>query len=111
MNKIATMLVVAMMAGGGISLPAQAQGMGFGVFFGDEPADFSSDFFPERATCMTDRQIRERIADLGYSNIYLNVAHKKNIQVRATQGDWVYLLDFNFCSAQIEGIQQLRPAR
>lgn len=90
-----------------IAGPSQAQSIGFGIFFGDE----ESDFYPERITCMTDRQIRDAIAYRGYMDIALNIAHNKHVQVRATRDGWVYLLDFNYCSGRIEGRTQLRPAR
>ena len=106
MSRFAMIAVTALLLGTSGSMPAQAQIPGFGVFFGDE----ESDFIPERITCMTDRQIRDAVADRGYTDISLNVAMEKNIQVRATRGGWVYLLDFNFCTGAIEGRQQLRPA-
>ena len=98
------MVAVAML---GVSIPAQAQSFNFGFHFGDE----RTDFFPQRAICMTDRQIRNSIADRGYTNIYLNVPHEQRIQVRATRDGWVYLLDFDFCRDRIKGASQLRPAQ
>lgn len=106
MNRFIAAALTALLLGSGATVPAQAQSFGFGIFFGDE----ESDFYPERITCMTDRQIRDAVAARGYSNISLNVAMKKNIQVRATRDGWVYLLDFNFCSGRIEGRERLRPA-
>ncbi|WP_332690868.1 hypothetical protein [Devosia sp.] len=106
MIRFIAIALTALLLGAGAAMPAQAQSFGFGIFFGDE----ASDFYPERITCMTDRQIRDAVAARGYTNIYLNVAMEKNIQVRATRDGWVYLLDFNFCSGRIEGRQQLRPA-
>ena len=91
----------------GVSAPAQAQGFNFGFHFGDQ----RSDFFSQRAICMTDRQIRDSIAQRGYTNIYLNVPYEKRIQVRATRDGWVYLLDFDFCSDRIKGASQLRRAQ
>jgi hypothetical protein len=105
MTRFAAVLMTAMLLVGGLAAPAQAQG--FGIFFGDEPSDF---FAPEHIICMTDRQIREAVAGLGYTNIALNVPNESNIQVRATKGGWVYLLDFNFCTGEIEGRQRLRQA-
>lgn len=90
----------------GAAAPAQAQSFNFGIFFGDE----ASDFFPERSTCLTDYQVRQAVADRGYTNIYLNVMTDKHVQVRATRDGWVYLLDFNYCTGRIEGRTQLRPA-
>ena len=104
MNKTAVVLMVVLSLGAGLVVPAQAQR--FGLFFGDERTDFA----PERVICLTDYQIRRAIADLGYRDIYLNVARDKRIQVRASQGNWVYLLEFNYCSVQIESRQRLRPA-
>lgn len=106
MNRLAAVLVAAMALGAGASAPAQAQQFNFGIFFGDE----RSDFYPERITCLTDRQIRDAVAARGYHDIYLNVAMDKHIQVRATRNGWVYLLDFNYCTGRIEGRQRLRPA-
>lgn len=106
MTKIAAVLMAAMLIGADATAPAQSQSLDFGIFFGDE----RSDFYPERISCLTDNQIRNAIADLGYTNVALNVANDKHIQVRATRGGWVYLLDFNYCTAQIEGRQRLRAA-
>lgn len=105
MTRFAAVLILAVTLGAGLVGPAQAQR--FGIFFGDE----RSDFFPERISCLNDHQIRQAIADLGYRNIYLNVPNDKHIQVRASMGDWVYLLDFNYCSAHVESRERLRPAR
>lgn len=86
-------------------VPASAQ-FGFGFHFGSEPRDF----YPQLPMCLTDNQIRQSIARRGYSNIALNVANEKRIQVRATKGGWVYLIDFDFCADRIRGRQALRPA-
>ena len=90
----------------GTAAPAQAQSLSFGIFFGDE----ESDFFPERITCMGDYQVRQAVAERGYTNIYLNVMNDKHVEVRATRDGWVYLLDFNYCTGRIEERRQLRPA-
>jgi hypothetical protein len=105
MTRFAAVLMAAMILASGLAAPAQAQK--FGIFFGDEPSDF---FAPERIICLSDRQIRETVAGLGYSNIALNVPNDSHIQVRASKGGWVYLLDFNYCSGRIEGRQRLRAA-
>ena len=107
MSRFAMIAVTALLLGTGVSMPVQAQSSGFGVFFGDEESDF---FAPERFSCMNDREIRDAVADLGYSNISLNVVMKRNIQVRATRDGVVYLLDFNICTGRVEGRQQLRRA-
>lgn len=56
---------------------------------------------PELGICMIDRQIREAIAARGYSDIALNVRRDRRIQVRATQGGHVFLLEFDFCNNTI----------
>ena len=103
MTKFAT-IILATLALASVGVPAQAQR--FGIFFGDE----RSDFYPERILCLSDRQIRQAVADRGYNSIFLNVPNNKHIQVRASKGGWVYLLDFNYCTGQIESRQPLRPA-
>jgi hypothetical protein len=103
---IATVLTV-LLLGSGAAIPAQAQSFSFGIFFGDE----ESDFYPERVTCMSGYQVRQVVADRGYTNIYLNVMNDKHVQVRATRDGWVYLLDFNYCTGRIEDRTRLRPAR
>ncbi|MEO9296612.1 hypothetical protein [Devosia alba] len=105
MRPFAAVVVVALTLGVGLVGPAQAQR--FGIFYGDQ----RSDFFPERISCLNDFQIRQAVAELGYRDIYLNVPNQKHIEVRASKGDWVYLLDFNYCSARIESRTRLRPAR
>ncbi|MBN9314384.1 MAG: hypothetical protein J0I99_01450 [Devosia sp.] len=59
---------------------------------------------------LTDRQIRNAVRDQGYSNIYLNVSNNRRIQVRATRGDWVYLLRVSTCTGTILSRERLRPA-
>jgi len=98
MTKIAAVVLAAMLIGAGATAPAQSQSLNFGIFFGDERSDFYQDY-PERVTCLTDRQIRDAVADLGYTNISLTVPNDKHIQVRATRDGSVYLLDFNYCTA------------
>ena len=106
MTKSIVIAFAALLLGTAVAAPVQAQSVNFGIFFGDE----ESDFFPERITCMSDYQVRQAVADRGYTNIYLNVMNDKHVQVRATRGGWVYLLDFNYCTGRIEGRAQLRPA-
>ncbi|MCS6759204.1 MAG: hypothetical protein MO852_09540 [Candidatus Devosia euplotis] len=95
MRRFAAAGMIALALGGSLAEPAQAQR--FGLFFGDEP----SDFFSERVICLNDRQVRQAVADLSYRNIYLNVPDRKHVEVRATMGNWVHLLDFNYCSARV----------
>lgn len=97
--------LTALMLGSGLGMPAQAQS--FGIFFGDQESDF---YFPERVSCLSDYQVRQAVADRGYTNIYLNVMNDKKVEVRATRGGWVYLLDFNYCTGRIESRTQLRRA-
>jgi hypothetical protein len=59
---------------------------------------------------LTDRQIRNAVRDQGYTNIYLNVRNDRRIQVRATRGDWVYLLRVSTCTGAILDRDRLRRA-
>ena len=59
---------------------------------------------------LTDHRIRQVIANQGFSNIYLNVRNDDRIQVRATQGAWVYLLYVDTCTGEIMYGERLRPA-
>ena len=106
MPKFIAIILAALLLGTSVTIPAQAQSASFGIFFGDE----KSDFFPERITCMWDHQVRQAVADRGYTNIYLNIMQDKHVEVRATRNGWVYLLDFNYCTGRIESRTQLRPA-
>lgn len=87
------------------ALPSQAASFGFQFGMPGEGR------FRFPVMCLTDYQVRQRIAAEGFTNIYLNAPIDRHIQVRATQGRWVYLIDYNRCRAQIEGIKRLRPAR
>ena len=79
------------------AVPAQAAGVQFqfgeGTGFG----------FKRPLICveLTDRQIRNAVAEQGYSHISLNVADNRRIQVRATKGEWVYLLRVSTCTGAI----------
>jgi hypothetical protein len=86
------------------SVPAQAASFHFQ--FGDGP------HFRRPAMCveLTDRQIRNAVQSQGYRNIYLNVRNDRRIQVRATRGQWVYLLRVSTCSGEIIERERLRRA-
>ncbi|MBN9311056.1 hypothetical protein [Devosia sp.] len=94
----------------GLALAASAAPAGAAQFhFG-----FGTDGFGFRRPLicieLTDRQIRNAVRDQGYSNIYLNVSNNRRIQVRATRGDWVYLLRVSTCTGTILSRERLRPA-
>jgi len=59
---------------------------------------------------LTDRQLRNAVRDQGYRNIYLNVRDDRRIQVRATKGEWVYLLRVSTCTGAILNRDRLRRA-
>jgi len=59
---------------------------------------------------LTDRQIRNAVGDQGYSHIFLNVRNDRRIQVRATRGDWVYLLRVSTCTGTVLERERLRRA-
>jgi hypothetical protein len=61
--------------------------------------------------CQTNYQVRQAIAARGFTNIYLNAPIESQIQVRATRGNTVYLIDYNRCFGHIDSISPLRPAR
>jgi hypothetical protein len=86
--------------------PALAGGPHFGFGFGFSPF-FDNDRVPYCPE-LTDYQLRRAVARQGFTNIYLNVRHEHRIQVRATQGDWVYLLRVSTCSGAILGSERLR---
>lgn len=82
-----------------------------GLFTGDDDDD--DDFFDYWPSCpieLSDRRIREEIGEEGFTQIYLNSRNDQRVQVRATQGDWVYLLQVDTCTGSIMYGQRLRPA-
>lgn len=85
--------------------PTQAQSLQFGIGIGVGDDDH---FFPRRLCILTDRGLREAIRDEGYRNIYLNVPVGRYVQVRATKGNWVYLLKVNACTGSIVDRERLR---
>lgn len=87
------------------AVPAQAAGFsfGFGFGYGDHDRDLAP-FCVE----MTDHQLRQAIARKGFTNIYLNVRDHHRIQIKASQGGWVYLLRVSTCTATILDSQRLR---
>jgi hypothetical protein len=91
------------------AVPAQAASMSLGFGFGD---GFMFGH-KHRVRCvleMTESQLRRAISAQGYRNIALNVANNQRIQVRATKGEWVYLLRVSTCTGAIIERQRLRHA-
>ena len=84
------------------AMPAQAVQFHFGI------GDGFGFRRPSICVELTDRQLRNAVAAQGYSNIYLNVRNDRRIQVRATRGDWVYLLRVSTCSGAILERDRLR---
>lgn len=87
------------------TVPASAAQFHFG--FGTDGFGFRR---PLVCIELTDRQIRNAVRDQGYSNIFLNVRNDRRIQVRATRGDWVYLLRVSTCTGTILHRERLRRA-
>ena len=92
---------------GAMPQPAQAQGFFFEFGFG---TDGFFRHLPPRTCFMTDSQIRQAVRQRGYRNIYLNVENNNRIQVRATKGNWVYLLVVSTCTGRILDRDRLRPS-
>jgi hypothetical protein len=88
------------------TVPAQAASVQFHFGIGD---GFG---FRRPLVCieLTDRQIRNAVAAQGYTHIYLNVRNDRRIQVRATKGEWVYLLTVTTCTGAILDRDRLRRA-
>lgn len=104
----ATTLIRAVVLGlalGASALPVQAQSMQFQFGFGTDGFGYRR---PLICIELTDRQIRNAVRDQGYTNIYLNVRNDRRIQVRATRGDWVYLLRVSTCTGAILNRDRLR---
>ena len=99
--NVVRVAVLGVMLAGAV-VPAQAASMQFGFGFGLHR--------PVICIELTDRQIRQAVRNRGYTNVYLNVANNHRIQVRATKGDWVYLLKVSTCTGKILERTKLRPA-
>ncbi|MDB5586926.1 MAG: hypothetical protein JWP26_1896 [Devosia sp.] len=109
-TTVRAIVITTLLGLGAVAAPAMAQspGFGFGPGFDDRPGDR---FDPPLPMCMTDNQIRQTIAEYGYSHISLNVPNEKRIQVRATLDGTVYLIKFNYCTGRIEDRDALRRAQ
>jgi hypothetical protein len=109
-NTVKTLKTVALALALGASLavapPALAGGPHFGFGFGFNPF-FDNNRVPYCPE-LTDYQLRRAVARQGFTNIYLNVRHNHRIEVRATRGEWVYLLRVSTCSGSVLGSQKLR---
>jgi hypothetical protein len=109
--QISRLVHTALIAGAIFTVPpAYAQEPG--MFTGDDDAFFDTSPYRDPAFCIeiTDHRLRQMVAEQGFSNIYLNVRNDERIQVRATRGDWVYLLQVSTCTGSIVYGQRLRPA-
>jgi hypothetical protein len=60
--------------------------------------------------CMTDYQVRQAVAQQGFTHILLNAPIETQIQVKATKGRSVYLIDFDRCGGGIDDVERLGPA-
>ena len=104
----AAILALTLGAGALTALPAEAASFniqfGGGGFYGGDGGHRHR----PNMSCLTDYQTRQRIAQYGYRNIYLNVANGEYIQARASRGSRTYLIDFNRCTGRIEGTTRLR---
>lgn len=63
----------------------------------------------DKLLCQTDYQIRRAVAAAGFRNIALNAPIESHIQVRATKGNTVYLIDYEYCLGG--GIVSVTPLR
>ncbi|HVW93308.1 MAG TPA: hypothetical protein VHB74_11960 [Devosia sp.] len=57
--------------------------------------------------CQTDYQIRQIFAAKGYTHITLSAPLESVIRVRASKGNRLYLIDYNYCLGRIDGITPL----
>jgi len=105
----AVFVIIGVGGAGAQSLPPPASAFGLQFGWGDRDDTFERRG-PELALCLTDRQIRDRIAERGYTDIALNVPGDETVQVRATMDGLVYLLQYNFCNDTIERREALRTA-
>ena len=102
MNLSATSIACAL-ALGTILLPVPANAALF-----QRHSDGSVSFDP--LLCMTDYQVRQSVAQRGFTHILLNAPIETQVQVKATKGRSVYLIDFDRCGGGIDGVQRLGPA-
>lgn len=105
-------LVRAALIGSAILAVSPAYAQAPGMFTGDDDAFFDTDPYRDPPFCIeiSDHGLREMVAEQGFTNVYLNVRNDKRIQVRATKGKWVYLLQVSTCTGSIVYGQRLRPA-
>jgi hypothetical protein len=82
-----------------VSVPAQAQ-----LFH----RSHDGVYYINPLFCFTDYQVRRAVAAEGFTNIYLNAPVEAHLQVKASRGGHVYLIDFNICLGRIVGIRRLR---
>lgn len=104
----AAVLAFALGAAGASALPAHAQSFHFGFGFGLEDDEDDHRLLFPRLCILTDRGLRNAIADQGYEDIFLNVPVGRYVQARASRGSWVYLLKVNACTGTIVERQRLR---
>jgi hypothetical protein len=117
LNHKAVRAAVMALALGAVAIPAlPAQAQSFSFEFGTGGGS-GGDFWGggrhhrPHMSCLTDYQVRQRIAQYGYRNVRLNVANGPYIQAKATRGSRTYLIDFNRCTGRIEGATRLRTPR
>lgn len=105
----AALVFAAALAGATVAAttPVHAQlTFGFGFDFDGE----NDNFVVPRLCILTDRGLRDAIADQGYEDIFLNVPDGRRVQARARDGDWIYILEVNACTGDVLDRERLRRA-
>lgn len=92
----------------GAAAPAPVQAQGFEFHFGIGDDDRFERRLLRRPCLMTESGLRRSIRARGYTDVFLNVAHERRIEVRASKGSWVYLLEVNACTGRILDRTRLR---
>jgi hypothetical protein len=91
----------------GVAPPAMAQ---VPMFPMGPPFGYPRHHFGVPVICVTDYQLRQNLAQSGFTHIYLNAPTGRTIQARATRGRWVYLVEMDSCSGVILSVDPLRPS-
>jgi hypothetical protein len=69
--------------------------------------DYYDDDIDDFKPCMSDYRVRQKFADMGYTNVKLNQPMGSFYQVKAVKNGAVWLIRYNTCSQKIFRSQRL----
>lgn len=93
----------------GLSRLAALAALGFTLLPGLPAQAFPFYVHTPPLRCLTRPEIVHLMREQGYTDIALHAPTPTELQMRAHQRYWIYLVDLDYCDGHIEGLQNIGP--